>query len=125
MKMQEQISKPQYSPTDWHIQCWNKIPEVCLKVNCRRQKDPNTPKREMYQSVVRYRTGPVFTKILILRISLILIIFLRKILRIRIFLFTKILIFRIIPILRSILRMVFILRIFLRIRICYSKNSYS
>ena len=72
-----------------------------------------------------YNSWAVFTKILILRISLILriflriVVFLRKILRIRIFLFTKILILRII------LRMVFILRIFLRIRICYSQNSYS
>ena len=71
--------------------------------------------------------GPVFTKILILRISLILIIFLRivvflrKIPRIRIFLFTKILILRITLMLRIFLRMVFILRIFLRIRIFYSQ----
>ena len=55
---------------------------------------------------------PVFTKILILRISLILriflrsIIFLRKILRIRMFLFTKILILRIILILRMFLRII-------------------
>ena len=76
------------------------------------------------------RSGPVFTKILILKISLILRIFLRnviflgKILRIRIFLFTKILILRIIliriflrmaVILRIFLRMAFILRLFLRI----------
>ena len=72
--------------------------------------------------------GPVFTKILILRISLILriflriVIFLRKILRIRIFLFTKILILRITFILRIFQRMVFILRIFLRIRIFYSQR---
>ena len=51
------------------------------------------------------RSGTIFTKILILRIMLILRIFLRianflrKILRIRIFLFTKILILRIILIL--------------------------
>ena len=71
------------------------------------------------------RPGPVFTKILILRIFLRIVIFLRKNLRIRIFLFTNILILRIIVVLRIILRMVFILRIFLRIRICYSQNSYS
>ena len=56
-------------------------------------------------------TGSVFTKILILRISLILriilkiVVLLRKILRIRIFLFTKIL--RITLILRIFLRMFF------------------
>ena len=54
--------------------------------------------------------GPVFTKILILRIFLRIVIFLR----IRIFLFTKILILRIILILSIFLRMAFILRIFLR-----------
>ena len=65
----------------------------------------------MYSSI----TGPVFTKILILRIGLILrifhriVVFLRKILRIRIFLFTKILILRITLILRVFLRMVLFL----------------
>ena len=73
--------------------------------------------------------GPVFTKILILRISLILriflriVVFLRKILRIRIFLFTKILILRITLILRIFLRMAFILRIFLRIKNCYMHKT--
>ena len=77
-------------------------------------------------NITHWMSGPVFTKILILRISLILriflrlVVFLRKILRIRIFLFTKIFILRIMHILRIFLRMVFIVRIFVRIRICYS-----
>ena len=49
-------------------------------------------------------------------------VFLRKVLRIRIFLFTMILILRITLILRIFLRMVFILRIFLRIRINCSQK---
>ena len=53
------------------------------------------------------RAGPVFTKILIFRIFIRIVIFVRKILRIRIFIFTKILILRITLILRIFLRMVF------------------
>ena len=60
---------------------------------------------------------PVFIKILILRIFLRIVIFLRKILRIRIFLFTKV------PILRIFLRMAFILRIFLRVWNCCMHKS--
>ena len=85
--------------------------------------------------LVKSAPGPVFTKILILRITLILrktlilriflkiVVFLRKILRISIFLFTKILILRITLILRIFLRMAFILRIFLRIRSCYMHKT--
>ena len=65
--------------------------------------------------------GAVFTKILILRIFLRIVGFLRKILRIRIFLFTKILILRITLILRIFLRMAFILRIFLN---CYMHKTF-
>ena len=84
------------------------------------------------------KPGPVFTKILILRISLILriffsiVVFLRKILMIISFLFTKIIILRLTLILiiflrmdfilRIFLRIVFFLRIFLRISICHSQN---
>ena len=68
-------------------------------------------------------SGPVFTKTLILRIFLRIVVFLRKILRIRKFLFTKILILRITLILRIFLRMAFVLRIFLRIRNCYMHKT--
>ena len=77
----------------------------------------------VFQLCAQPRTGPVFTKILILGIFLRIVVSLRKILRIRIFLFTKIFILRITLILRIFLRMAFILRIFLRIRNCYMHKT--